>query len=77
MTLYALGYKRVTKYLIIGMIISSVIYGIVLCFIYDFLIPAKVTGNKDFYYTYYVNSLARSPPYFFGLFMGMLYREFK
>ncbi|CAK82315.1 unnamed protein product (macronuclear) [Paramecium tetraurelia] len=77
MTCYALGYKRISKYLITGMIISSVIYGIVLCFQYDFLIPAKVTGNQDFYYTYYVNSLARAPPYFFGLLMGMLYREFK
>lgn len=45
MVIYALGYKRISKYLIISMIISAVIYGIVICFIYDFLIPAKVTGN--------------------------------
>lgn len=45
MTIYALGYKRVSKYLIIGMIISSAIYGIVICIKYNFLIPAKVTTN--------------------------------
>lgn len=75
--MYAFGYKKFAKYLITTMMTASLIYGIVICFKYGFLIPAKCANNNDFYYKYYVNSLARAPPYLFGLLLGMLYREFK
>lgn len=45
MMIYALGYKRICKYTIIGMIIASIIYGLVKCFVHEFLIPAKSTSN--------------------------------
>lgn len=59
------------------MIIASLGWGYYVSYHYDFVIPAKNTYNLDHYYKYYVSTYARAPPYFLGLLIGILYREFK
>jgi hypothetical protein len=59
------------------MIIGTLGWGLYLNIHYDFLIPARNTYNKEYYYKYYVSTYARAPPYFLGLLVGILYREFK
>lgn len=59
------------------MIIGTLGWSYYLSVHYDFLIPGRNTYNPDYYYKYYVSSYARAPPYFLGLLVGILYREFK
>lgn len=59
------------------MIFGSLIWSYYISIHYDFLIPGKNTYNPDHYYKYYVSTYARASPYFLGLLIGILYREFK
>lgn len=43
--IYALGYKKLSKILINFMLLLSIIYGLIICFEYKFLITAKNTTN--------------------------------
>ncbi|CAD8052163.1 unnamed protein product [Paramecium primaurelia] len=75
--IYCYDYKLFSKILIILMIIGTLGWAYYLTLHYDFLIPGRNTYNPDYYYKFYVSSYARAPPYFLGLLIGILYREFK
>ncbi|CAD8057929.1 unnamed protein product [Paramecium sonneborni] len=76
-TIYCLNYKLGSKILIILMILGSLGWGYYISIYYNFLILAKNFTNLAYYYKYYISSYARAPPYFLGLLIGILYREFK
>lgn len=59
------------------MILGSLGWGYYISIYYNFLILAKNLTNLAYYYKYYISSYARAPPYFLGLLIGILYREFK
>ncbi|CAD8140737.1 unnamed protein product [Paramecium octaurelia] len=75
--IYCFDYKVFSKILIILMIIGTLGWTYYLSVHFDFLIPGRNTYNPDYYYKFYVSSYARAPPYFLGLLIGILYREFK
>ncbi|CAK67580.1 unnamed protein product (macronuclear) [Paramecium tetraurelia] len=75
--IYCFDYKVFSKILIMLMIIGTLGWAYYLSVNYDFLIPGRNTYNPNYYYKFYVSSYARAPPYFLGLLIGILYREFK
>ena len=68
----------VGKFLIIAALVSTQIVGTVYSINENVKIPyITMLAKPDIMGTYYIKPWYRSPPYFLGLLIGVLYREYK
>jgi hypothetical protein len=79
--LYARISPKVGKISIIALLLATQIIGTIITFHNVFLIPfwafVDPSLSKPLFKKYYSKPWCRGPPYFFGLLIGIMYREYK
>ncbi|KAM3129124.1 hypothetical protein pb186bvf_018760 [Paramecium bursaria] len=78
-SLYIYSFSRFYGKLSIAfLLVTTQVVGIILSFLYELTVPGlSLLVNGPDFYKYYFKAYCRAPPYYLGLLIGILYREYK
>ncbi|CAD8083139.1 unnamed protein product [Paramecium primaurelia] len=77
MFLYAKLNSRISKAVIISLLVITQTIGTVMSLVNEYLLPPFALTQPNMHQNYYTKPFTRGPPYYLGLLLGVLYRELK